>query len=67
MPDRHLPFWPRGLLIVTAQEIVGWARGQMAAYKAPRIVEFVDALPKSGTGKVQWRVLQDAEMATPAA
>jgi fatty-acyl-CoA synthase len=52
---------------VTAQEIVDWARGQMAAYKAPRIVEFVDALPKSGTGKVQWRALQDAEMATPAA
>jgi fatty-acyl-CoA synthase len=52
---------------VTAQEIIDWARGQMAAYKAPRIVEFVDALPKSGTGKVQWRALQDAEMATPAA
>jgi hypothetical protein len=28
----------------------------MAAYKSPRIVEFREALPKSGTGKVQWRV-----------
>ena len=35
----------------------------MAAYKAPRIVEFVDALPKSGAGKVMWRLLQDKENA----
>ena len=33
----------------------------MAAYKVPRIVEFVDALPKSGTGKVLWRELQERE------
>jgi fatty-acyl-CoA synthase len=32
----------------------------MAAYKSPRIVEFREALPKSGTGKVQWRSLQDS-------
>jgi fatty-acyl-CoA synthase len=25
------------------------------------VVEFVDALPKSGTGKVQWRLLQENE------
>ncbi len=35
----------------------------MAAYKIPRIIEFVDALPKSGTGKVMWRALQEAENA----
>jgi tripartite-type tricarboxylate transporter receptor subunit TctC len=29
----------------------------MAAYKVPRMVEFVDALPKSGSGKVMWRLL----------
>ena len=33
----------------------------MAAYKAPRIVGFVDALPKSGTGKIMWRALQEQE------
>jgi fatty-acyl-CoA synthase len=27
----------------------------------PRIVEFADALPKSGSGKVMWRTLQEAE------
>ncbi len=36
----------------------------MAAYKAPRIVEFVDVLPKSGAGKVMWRLLQDKENAS---
>ncbi len=48
---------------VTEQDIIDWARGQMAAYKSPRIVEFVDSLPKSGSGKVQWRELQDQENA----
>lgn len=46
---------------VGEQEIIDWAHARMAAYKAPRIVEFVDALPKSGTGKVMWRALQEAE------
>ena len=32
-------------------------------YKVPKIVEFVDALPKSGSGKVMWRLLQDQESA----
>ena len=35
----------------------------MAAYKVPKIVEFVDALPKSATGKVMWRALQEKELA----
>lgn len=48
---------------VSEQEIIDWTRQNMAAYKHPRIVEFVDALPKSATGKVQWRLLQEAEMA----
>jgi fatty-acyl-CoA synthase len=46
---------------VSGQDIIGWASKQMAAYKYPRIVEFVDALPKSATGKVQWRLLQEQE------
>ncbi|MBL8325076.1 MAG: long-chain fatty acid--CoA ligase [Rubrivivax sp.] len=41
------------------EDITAWAREHMAAYKVPRIVEFVDALPKSGSGKVMWRVLQE--------
>lgn len=46
---------------VTAEEILAWCRSHMAVYKTPRIVEFVDALPKSGSGKVMWRKLQESE------
>lgn len=40
------------------EDVSAWCHDHMAAYKVPRIVEFVDALPKSGTGKVLWRELQ---------
>jgi fatty-acyl-CoA synthase len=52
---------PRG--DVSAQDIITWCRGEMAAYKCPRVIEFVDELPKSGSGKVVWRELQDKEAA----
>jgi fatty-acyl-CoA synthase len=48
---------------VYPQDIIDWAHENMAAYKVPRIVEFVDALPKSGAGKVMWRALQEKEAA----
>ena len=40
----------------TAQQIIDWCRENMAVYKIPRKVQFVDALPKSGSGKVMWRL-----------
>ena len=46
---------------VSEEDVIAWCRENMAAYKVPRIVEFVDALPKSGSGKVMWRALQDAQ------
>jgi len=48
---------------VEEQALIDWCRGTMAAYKVPRIIAFVDALPKSGSGKIQWRELQDRETA----
>jgi fatty-acyl-CoA synthase len=45
----------------SATEIMDWARGRMAAYKAPRKVAFMDALPRTGSGKLMWRSLQEAE------
>lgn len=47
----------------SADEIQQWARENMAAYKVPKLVSFMDELPKSGSGKVMWRALQEAEMA----
>jgi len=45
----------------SAEDITAWAKANMAAYKVPRIVQFVDALPKSASGKVLWRLLQDQQ------
>ena len=48
---------------LTQQAVIDWAHEHMAAYKTPRMVEFVETLPKSATGKVMWRALQEKEMA----
>ena len=45
----------------SADEILAWAHGRMAAYKAPRKLAFMDALPRTGSGKLMWRALQEAE------
>ena len=51
---------------VSEQSIIDWSHEHMAAYKSPRIVQLVDSLPKSGTGKVQWRELQEQERSRAA-
>jgi fatty-acyl-CoA synthase len=47
---------------VTEQELIHWAGNNMARYKAPKLLEFIDQLPKSGSGKIQWRTLQEQEL-----
>ncbi len=42
---------------VTEDELVAWAKEQMASYKYPRIVQFVDELPMTATGKILKREL----------
>lgn len=44
-----------------AKEIIEWCHNNMAAYKCPRSIIFVDELPKSGSGKVLWRELMERE------
>ncbi|SDR61020.1 long-chain-fatty-acid--CoA ligase [Paraburkholderia tuberum] len=46
---------------VSEQQIIAWAHDHMASYKVPQIVEFVPRLPRTGSGKVQWRLLQERE------
>jgi fatty-acyl-CoA synthase len=46
---------------IKEKEIVDWCKTQVSSYKVPRVVKFVDALPKSASGKVMWRTLQEAE------
>lgn len=43
-----------------AQELIDYCRGQIAHYKCPRSVDFVDALPRTPTGKLLKRQLRDA-------
>ncbi|CAJ92435.1 O-succinylbenzoic acid-CoA ligase MenE or related acyl-CoA synthetase (AMP-forming) [Cupriavidus necator] len=47
---------------VSEEELLAWCRTSMATYKAPRIVQFVERLPRSATGKIAWRELQEQEM-----
>jgi long-chain acyl-CoA synthetase len=42
-----------------ADEVEAFCRERMAAYKVPRRIEFVDAVPKSPTGKILKRVLRE--------
>jgi acyl-CoA synthetase (AMP-forming)/AMP-acid ligase II len=39
-------------------EIIAWARQRIAGYKAPKSVDFVDALPRNPSGKVLRRELR---------
>ena len=46
---------------VDEAELARWARDNMAAYKVPASFELVESLPKSATGKILWRVLQEQQ------
>jgi fatty-acyl-CoA synthase len=49
------------------EEVRAWCRARMAAYKVPREVVAVEALPRSPSGKVMWRRLQEEAARGPAA
>jgi long-chain acyl-CoA synthetase len=46
-------------IALDADALMAWARDNMASYKAPRAVRFIDALPTTGAGKVLRRLLKD--------
>ena len=50
---------PAGGVPVDAEQIEAFCRERMAAYKVPRRIALVDAVPKSPTGKILKRVLRD--------
>jgi 2-aminobenzoate-CoA ligase len=49
-----------------AAKLQQFVKQQIAPYKYPRAVEFVTALPRSGTGKIQRYVLRQAAVTEPA-
>lgn len=58
MPDERWGEVPRAFVVlkpgfeVSPEDLVEAVRSRLARFKAPRVVEFVDALPRSSTGKV---------------
>jgi fatty-acyl-CoA synthase len=44
---------------ISEKDIIDWSKKQMAAYKYPRQILFVDSLPKGATGKTLWRKVQE--------
>jgi acyl-CoA synthetase (AMP-forming)/AMP-acid ligase II len=45
-------------LVLTARELIAFARQRMAHYKCPKTVDFAEALPRNPTGKLLKRVLR---------
>jgi malonyl-CoA/methylmalonyl-CoA synthetase len=54
---------PEAFLVVAPEteidtdELIAWCRGQLAAFKVPRTIHFVDVLPRNALGKVQKHLL----------
>ncbi|MEU2930995.1 hypothetical protein ABZ636_39265 [Streptomyces sp. NPDC007251] len=43
---------------LSQQDLISWCKQEMASYKYPRLIEFVDALPTNATGKILKRELR---------
>jgi len=46
-------------LVTTEEEIIEFCRDKLASFKKPKSVEFLDELPKTGSGKIYKKVLRD--------
>ncbi|MEM8861542.1 MAG: AMP-binding protein [Chloroflexota bacterium] len=64
-PDEEAGEIPKAFIVKAGEvddtEIMDWVAGQVAPHKKIRRVEFVDAIPKSASGKILRRVLVDQE------
>ena len=46
-----------------AEELRLWVRNRLAAHAYPRLIEFIEELPRTPSGKLQRFVLRNAEVA----
>jgi acyl-CoA synthetase (AMP-forming)/AMP-acid ligase II len=69
IPDQRLGEVGMAFVVVSGDtsgdDIIEWSRNEMANYKVPRVVEIVDALPLTATGKVVKDVLRDQAADSP--
>ncbi len=65
VPDPKWGEVPRAFVVLksgckaTEQELLDFCREGMSAYKCPKSIEFLDSLPKGGTGKILKRELRN--------
>ena len=65
VPDSHWGEAVRACVVlkegceVTEEEIISFCKKDLAHYKAPKGVDFLDALPKTGSGKIYKKGLRD--------
>ncbi len=65
IPDERWGEVPAALVVlkpgmnVTEEEIIEFCRANMAHFKCPKAVSFIDALPRTATGKIQKNLLRD--------
>ncbi|HEX7081509.1 MAG TPA: 4-coumarate--CoA ligase family protein [Gammaproteobacteria bacterium] len=63
LADEHAGEVPRAFVVrkgeATADELMGYVAERVAPYKKVRRVDFVDAIPKSASGKILRRLLRD--------
>ena len=46
---------------ITKEELRSWMQEYMTGWKIPKLIEFIDEVPKNILGKVQRRALQEAD------
>jgi acyl-CoA synthetase (AMP-forming)/AMP-acid ligase II len=67
VPDEEAGELPKAFVVLqpgaelSAAEVQAHVAGHVASYKAIRIVEFVDEIPKSASGKILRRILRDRQ------
>ncbi len=61
VPKAFITLKPESKGKVSKQEIMNWVAERISAYKKIREVEFIDDIPKSGSGKILRRELVDRE------
>ncbi len=70
VPDADAGEVPKAIVVargaITADEVIAFVHAEVAHYKRIRYVEFIDAIPKSASGKILRRVLVERERAARA-
>ncbi|MET3696264.1 fatty-acyl-CoA synthase [Bacillus oleivorans] len=65
IPDEKWGEVPKAIIVlqpdvqVSKNEIIDYCRANMAHFKTPKAIDFVDSLPKTATGKLQKYVLRE--------